>query len=69
MKPTCGPLPWPITTFQPSWIIAAMCQQVSPAAMYWSRTVWCSLVLDQRVAADRHDRGAGLHADTSSFVE
>ena len=27
------------------------------------------LVLDERVAADRHDRGAGLHADTSSFVE
>ena len=27
------------------------------------------LVLDERVAADRHDRGARLHAGTSSFVE
>ena len=45
MKPTCGPLPWPIATSQPSLIIEATCQQVSPAAMYWSRTVWCCLSL------------------------
>src|SRR6266508_1440270 len=29
-----------MATSQPSWIIAAICQHVSPAAMYWSRTVW-----------------------------
>ena len=45
MKPTCGPLPWPIATSQPSLIIEATCQHVSPAAMYWSRTVWCCLSL------------------------
>ena len=39
MNPTWGPLPWPIATSQPSWIIEAICQHVSPAAMYWSRTV------------------------------
>src|SRR6266702_3010866 len=42
MNPTWGPFPWPMATFHPSLIIDAMCQQVSPAAMYWSRTVWCS---------------------------
>src|SRR5438270_5184873 len=40
MNPTCGPFPCVIATRQPSLIIDAMCQQVSPAAMYWSRTLW-----------------------------
>ena len=42
MNPTCGPLPWVIATSHPSLIIDAMCQHVSPAAMYWSRTLWWS---------------------------
>src|SRR5207248_320270 len=41
MKPTCGPLPWVTTTFQPSLIMVAMCRQVSCAAAYWSGTVSC----------------------------
>src|SRR6184192_4275331 len=45
MNPTCGPLPCVIATSQPSLIIPAMCQHVSPAAMYWSRTVWWNLSL------------------------
>src|SRR5438094_368809 len=45
MNPTCGPLPCVMATSQPSLIIPAMCQQVSPAAMYWSRTVWWNLSL------------------------
>jgi hypothetical protein len=39
MNPTWGPFPWPIATSHPSLIIDAMCRHVSPAAMYWSRTV------------------------------
>src|SRR5437588_1085816 len=30
MNPTCGPLPWLMATSQPSLIIDAMCQHVSP---------------------------------------
>ena len=39
MKPTCGPLPCPITTLRPASMICAMWWQVSPAATHWSRTV------------------------------
>src|SRR5437899_5510703 len=45
MNPTCGPFPWVMATSHPSLIIEAMCQHVSPAAMYWSRTVWWNLSL------------------------
>src|ERR1051326_7693755 len=41
MKPTCGPLPWVTTTFQPSLIIARMWREGSCAARYWSITVSC----------------------------
>ena len=36
MKPTCGPLPWVTTTFQPEATISAMWCAVVAAARYWS---------------------------------
>ena len=45
MKPTCGPLPWPIATRQPSATSAAMWRLVSSSAAIWSGTVWCCLSL------------------------
>src|SRR5512134_2643647 len=41
MKPTCGPLPCPIATCQPSRMIAAMWPLVSPRAWYWSGIDMC----------------------------
>ena len=34
MKPTCGPLPWPIATSHPASIMSAMWRVVSFAASY-----------------------------------
>ena len=34
MKPTCGPLPWPMATCQPSLMMLAMLRLVSPSARY-----------------------------------
>ena len=45
MKPTCGPLPWAIATFQPSLIIVAMWRQVSPGGDVLVAHVWCVLSL------------------------
>ena len=41
MNPTCGPLPWPIATCQPSRRSPAIWTLVSPSAAIWSGTVWC----------------------------
>src|SRR5713226_5993674 len=41
IKPTCGPLPWVTTTFQPAAIISAMWCIDSAAAAYWSGTLRC----------------------------
>src|SRR5437763_11079354 len=42
MKPTCGPLPCVMTTFQPWAIISAICTAVSRTAANWSETVLCA---------------------------
>ena len=60
MKPTCGPLPCVTTTFQPP---SSMPQMSSAMRAHHLVLVGDRLVLavaDQRVAADREHREAGL---------